>query len=319
LDIAVFGATSTIAKEYVQTALSNSNYNFSLFSRSIENINIWRETLGANKARLNARSYDDFSLFCDFDVIINFIGRGDPQRLKQEDSNFLIINDLFDNKILQYLTHHEHSKYIYISSGASYLSRFDAAIERGDQSNIDLNGLETFDLYSVTKKMSEIKHRKLEHLNIVDLRVFSYVQNTNLIGEGSLLGSIFSSIDTGEVFNTNSSEIYRDYINAQLFYEAVETVMSVDRLNSGFDLYSKAYTSKFEVLEMLSRDFGLIFNVSDEIDFRNFNLTGVKKHYYSNNTDIGEFGYSPTLTSLCMIKREAEKLFDYTSCKPGIQ
>ena len=64
-------------------------------------------------------------------------------------------------KILKYLTHHQRSKYLYISSGASHLSNFDNAINTGDQSNIDLNGLKYFDLYSVSKQMSELKHRKI--------------------------------------------------------------------------------------------------------------------------------------------------------------
>ena len=145
MDIAVFGATSTIAKEYVQTALGKSKHNFFLFSRSVASISKWIETLDADQVRLTGSSYEDFSVSREFDVIINFIGRGDPQRLKQEDSNFLLINDFFDNKILKYLTHHQRSKYIYISSGASHLSNFDNAINTGDQSNMDLNGLKYFD------------------------------------------------------------------------------------------------------------------------------------------------------------------------------
>ena len=167
--------------------------------------------------------------------------------------------------------------------------------------------------------MSELKHRKLARLNIVDLRIFNYLQTTNLIDEGSFLGSVFSSIDKRLEFNTNSLEIYRDYINAELFYDAVESVLSPASLNRGFDLYSKAHTSKSDILTMLSREFGLRINLKDDVDFSNFNLTGIKKHYYSKNKDIGDFGYSPNLSSLCMIKKEANRLFKDTSFGLDIQ
>ena len=73
-------------------------------------------------------------------------------------------------------------------------------------------------------------------------------------------------------------------------------------LNRGFDTYSR-HTSKSDIPNALKR-IGLRINLKDDVDFSNFNLTGIKKHYYSK-IDIGDFGYSPNLSSLCMIKKEA--------------
>lgn len=316
LDIAIFGATSTVAKEYIQQALLKSHHKFFLFSRNPKWVSTWFNTFQYDRDRLIANSYSDFSVSRKFDVIINFVGRGDPTLLRQENTNFLIVNDFYDNKILHYLTHHESSKYLYISSGASYLSTFDRPIDEGDQLNIDLNRLRSFDLYSVSKQLSEVKHRKLTNLKIVDLRIFCYLQSADIASEGSLLGCMFSSIKKGEEFKTNSIDIYRDYINSELFYDAVECILAADSMNCGLDLYSKSPTSKLEILKMLSSEFGLNYSVDEKVDLINFSLTGLKKNYYSVNKSMENYGYSPHLSSICMIRNEAKKNFNTAPPNP---
>lgn len=310
MNIAIFGATSIIAKEYIQVALEKSSHNFSLFSRNIGGVNAWLDSLECDRDRLHVFSYNQFCASTTFDVIINFIGRGDPKLLKHEEFNFLVTNDFFDNIILNYLLVNQSSKYIYISSGASYLSSFDSPLNEKDSVTVDLNSLRSFDIYSVSKQLSEFKHRKLANLNIVDLRIFSYVRGLDLVSEGSLLGSIFSSIKNGKEFVTSNVEIYRDYINSQLFYEAVDCVLDAENMNCGLDLYSKQPTSKFEILNMLAIEFGLRYRINNNLDVESVNITGLKKNYYSNNRAIAKFGYLPSVSSIDMIRSEANSIFN---------
>jgi len=110
LKIAIFGATSTIAKEYVKNILKKTSYEMDLFSRNSAKLNDWCNRINYNIIRANIKSYEQFDSRNYYDVIINFIGRGDPKRLKEEIKHFLLTNDYFDNNILVYLSKNTQTK-----------------------------------------------------------------------------------------------------------------------------------------------------------------------------------------------------------------
>ena len=308
MKIAIIGATSTIAKEYIKNVLLKSVYNLDLFSRNPTDVRNYINSFDHTESRLFIKTYEQFVPSIYYDAIINFIGKGDPQKLKNNSDNNLIINDLYDNKILSYISLNKSTKYIYLSSGACYLSEFEVPANEKDFLNINFQQLENHDVYSVSKCLSEVKHRKLQHLNIIDLRIFGYVQTLNILSEGSLLGSVFSASHSGLDFLTTSSHLMRDYINSKLFYEAVECLLSVPNINCALDLYSKEAISKSEILDIFSQNFGLKIRIDDDLDLKRFSTTGMKKNYFSNGRSMRKFGYDPLVSSKDIIIMEAEKV-----------
>jgi len=311
MKIAIFGASSIIAREYVTIAVENSRYEFFLFYRS-ENIEKQsRQDTYSDYVR--SLSYDSFSLSCTFDVIINFIGCGDPSRLKQKQDEILRVNDTFDNLILSYLKSHPKTKYIYLSSGASYLSDFEKPVDRLFDQTAAIKLGKVLDQYSLAKFISELKHRNLKDHFIVDLRIFNYLRGHLPELEASLIGQIFSSIKFGVEFRMNNLDVRRDYINAEIFYKAVECVLECDGINAAFDLYSCEPISKFEILELMSERYSLRYKIDNILTLKDFNTTGVKPNYFSTNDEIRKLGFAPTFSSREVLEMEAEKLFNVIS------
>jgi len=168
--------------------------------------------------------------------------------------------------------------------------------------------MQKFDIYSVTKFLSEIKHRRLKHLNIIDLIIFGYIQSTDIISENSLLGSIFLKTKTGEEFITSGDDLVRDYINSNLFYHAVECIINAGSMNRALDLYSKEPISKFEILNIFSQKFDLKVRIDETLNLSDFNITGFKRNYYPTSRALGKFGYEPDLSSKDALMDEAKRL-----------
>lgn len=307
MKFAIFGANSTIALEYL-SSVDQSEFEsteFHLFSRKKEYLKKILESPSSKKFSLAFYAYSEFSINETYDVIINFIGCGDPSKLKSIQDEMIVINDIYDNLILNYLTNHQQTLYIYLSSGAAYLNEFNEPISSNSKPLISFDDINLFDVYSLAKYMSEFKHRALQHLRIVDLRLFNYLRSKNIHHEKSLIGNIFECMYEKKTFITNEVDIIRDYIDLEDFRNAVSCIINAESVDRSYDLFSVSPVSKTQILSALSEKFGLNYEIKPEINLGEFNITGVKLQYFSNVHSLIDIGYRPSSSSIEKIIKAA--------------
>ena len=79
MNVAILGATSQIAKDLVISSSVESSLYFYLFARKPEDLKPWLDERSCiNKYR--PQSYEKFK-DNDYDVIINFVGAGNPAQI----------------------------------------------------------------------------------------------------------------------------------------------------------------------------------------------------------------------------------------------
>ena len=100
MKIALLGATSEIAKDLI-LSLSN-NANLSLFCRDSELLSRWMIS-NSLVGKYQIKTFDEFYQDNNFDVIINFVGVGDPAKAKKIGRNIIEITDYYDDMALKYL------------------------------------------------------------------------------------------------------------------------------------------------------------------------------------------------------------------------
>jgi len=305
--MAIFGANSNIARDYVELASKNRQTIFHLYSRKIQETQQWIDTR-LLKTTCSSCDYRDFGQCQRYDVIINFIGCGDPSKLQKILTSIFETNETYDRLILDYLIASPSTKYIYLSSGAAHNSSFKKPIGKSSKTVINLDKPENINAYSVAKLTTELKHRTHAELSIVDLRVFNYIRTTKVEEESSLIGNIFDCLLNGKTFKTTTTNIKRDYINTNLFCDVMTCIIKGPNINRGFDLYSKKPVGKLDMINLFAKSYGLKveFVMSDDNSFNN--VTGTKPYYYTTNRDLAFLGYTPELSSLDILKNYANNL-----------
>ena len=120
--IAILGATSHIAKGLISNFAQNTECKLFLFARSHKCI---EEFLKENslKGDILIKGFKDFHSY-EYDVIINCVGLGVPNKLKGKTDLIFQLNEEFDNMVISYLDKHPRSRYINFSSGAVYGNNF---------------------------------------------------------------------------------------------------------------------------------------------------------------------------------------------------
>jgi nucleoside-diphosphate-sugar epimerase len=124
------------------------------------------------------QAYDDFSDNQKYDIIINFVGIGDPEKAQKMGSDIFKITEKYDDMVLEYLKLHKETKYFFLSSGAVYGGNYQKPVDENTVATIDINNLKSTDWYTLAKLHAEAKHRALFNFSIVDVRVFNYFSHT---------------------------------------------------------------------------------------------------------------------------------------------
>lgn len=298
---AILGATSQIAGDLIVSLAAAGERNLHLFARRPDDL----------KERLNAFGLsglypaNDFSEFGkhEFDVVINFVGVGDPARAVALGNSIFDITLRFDEMALDYLRAHPACRYIFLSSGAVYGSNFDQPANGDTKAVIDINNLSASDLYGVAKLHAECRHRAHPDLSIIDVRVFNYFSRTQNLSARFLITDILRAVRDKIIFKTSSDYIVRDFLHPSDFYNLIRALLSAPAANTAVDCYSRAPIDKPNLLAAMQDKFGLRYEITDTTT--GVNATGGKPHYYSLNTRAADFGYRPGLTSLEGILLEA--------------
>lgn len=304
--IAFFGATSQISQSLIPLFLEHGSYEIDLYARNIEKLNQWVCNSFIN-GKLDTRHFEEFNTSIQYDVIINFIGSGDPSVTASLGASIFDITFKYDNLILQYLQSNPKCQYIFFSSGAVYGDTFHDPVTADSCATLPLNNFISQNYYGATKLFAECRHRMHAELQIVDLRIFNYFSAAQNINARFLITDILRAIRDKKRLEVSPDPIIRDFLHPQDLFQLIRAVLSNPPGNAVFDCYSKSPVNKFELLDAMKKQFGLDYFIS-EIDGAIVNATGKKANYYSKNHGAKKIGYKPFYTSLGGIVVESEKV-----------
>jgi len=293
--IAILGATSQIAQDLLLSFSRHKSYEFSLYGRNVELLEEWINIVNLDK-KYQIQEYSNFNNNQKYDLIINFVGIGDPAKVQEMGNNIFKITEQYDEMVLEYLKCNKETKYIFLSSGAVYGGDYEKPVNENTVAMIDINNLGPTNWYTIAKLYAEAKHRSLSDLPIVDVRVFNYFSHTQDMSASFLITDIIHAIKNKEVFKTSSENIARDFITPPDFYNLIRTIIDFKPINIALDCYTKSPVLKFDLLSEFGSKFGLKYEVGKDIDI--VNATGAKLNYYSVNKAAKSMGYNPKNTSL---------------------
>jgi len=305
MKIAILGATSQIAQDLILSFSKNQYYDFSLFGRNIELLEKWINSENLSD-KYQVQEYSEFGNHQKYDVIINFVGIGDPAKAQIMGSDIFKVTEQYDGMALEYLKQHKKTKYIFLSSGAVYGGKYEEPVNENTVAMVDINNLESTDWYAISKLYAEAKHRSMPELSIVDVRVFNYFSHTQDMNARFLITDLVRALKNNEVFKTSSDDIVRDFITPPDFYNLIQSIIDFRPINVAIDCYTKSPVSKFDLLSELKDKFGLRYEINKKINI--INATGAKMNYYSINDMSKNIGYKPENTSKDGIVNEIQFL-----------
>lgn len=292
---AILGASSRIARDYILWQCQREEVALHLFVRRPHEMQEWSARCGI-ASRVRIKTYQEFCFNDDYAAVLNFVGIGDPAKLFALGPEILEVTHRYDSLALDYVKRNTNCRYLFMSSGAAYGSRFDAPAQENSQAVFFLNSLGKEDWYGIAKAHAECRHRAFSGLSIIDIRIFNYVSETIDINARFLLTDAVRAIFDRTVLITSAERSVRDYIHARDFCNLVDALLAAPPTNDVVDCYSKAPIEKAELLNALRAAYGLKFEVSPCPN--EFNATGQKPCYYSLNRRASRLGYRPEFTSL---------------------
>lgn len=295
MSIAILGATSQIARDLIVSfAADGEGKHLHLFARRPEEVTKWLASMGLS-GRYQVDEFGEFPAQ-EFNAVINFVGVGNPAQAVAMGNSIFEVTLHFDEMVLDYLNSHPNCRYLFLSSGAAYGSKFDEPANRNTPAIIPINELAPHAWYGVAKLHAECRHRAHPEFAIVDIRVFNYFSRTQDIDARFLITDILRAIRDKTVLKTSSENIVRDFLHPSDFHQLICVLLSAPATNTVVDCYSKAPIDKSTLLEAMQKEFGLRYEIAETA--HRINATGSKTHYYSLNTHALNFGYKPSLTSL---------------------
>lgn len=306
IKVAILGATSQIAQDFIKRISSEKTIELFLFGRHPERISDWLDSLGLLQQKF-VGCFETFSSQ-DYDVIINFVGVGNPFKVLEMGASIFDITSQFDELVINYLKKRRQCRYIFLSSGAAYCSSFKHPADETTNAIIDINNLYTQDWYALSKLHAECRHRSLSSLPIVDIRVFNYFSHSQDMELPFLITDIVRSIRDQTILKTSPEVMIRDYITPKDFHGIINAILNSPPQNDVIDCYSKSPIEKSILLETFKDEFGLQYQYEENAI--GVNATGQKPHYYSLNKRAAQFGYQPSLTSLEGLIYEARHILD---------
>lgn len=304
--IAILGATSQIARDLIVSFSAAEDTHLHLFARRPDEVTQWLTSVGLS-GRFPA---DDFPAFGkhEFDVVINFVGVGNPAQAVAMGNSIFDVTVRFDELVLDYLQNRPACRYLFLSSGAAYGSSFTEPATRNTPAVVAINDLAPHEWYGVAKLHAECRHRAHPELFIIDIRVFNYFSHTQDTSARFLITDILRAIREKTVLKISPDYIMRDFLHPSDFYKLVSVLLVASAANTAVDCYSRAPIDKPALLAAMQQRFGLRYEIVEATT--GINATGNKPHYYSLNTRAADFGYQPGLSSLEGVLQEMEKMLE---------
>ena len=304
--IGILGATSHIAKNIIFHF--DINTEFFLFARSPELIDgfLINEKVSTRKCMTFKLSTFPNTL-SGLDAIINCIGFGTPDKVRNNSTEIYKVTEYYDNLVLDYLALNSGTVYLNFSSGAIFGTDHLGAIGVNSEFSVAPNAIKPSDAYRVSKFYSEAKHRAHEEYSIIDIRIFSFFSRFIDLDASYLICEMVNSILFNKPFVTTKNDIIRDYIHPLDLSHMVNLCIEKKRFNTAIDAYSLKPVHKKEIIEAFVERFGMKVEYNDASE--NISPTGMKSCYFSENRAASELlGYLPKFNSLEYLLEETESI-----------
>ena len=303
MHIAIFGATSQIAKDLILSFSKSGNVQLTLFARRPKVVLSWLETLGLSD-RFAIHHFDGFNDGIQYDALINFVGVGNPAQAAAMGASILDVTYFYDSLALNYLRKYPNCRYIFLSSGVAYGTSFEKPAALEAVAIIPLNDFCPQDWYSVAKLHAECRHRAAAQLPIVDIRVFNYFSNTQDMADRFLITDIVRAISSNSLLETSAAYMKRDFLIPPDFFQLISKILATKPINIAVDCFTLEPVDKPTLLAAMQEKFGLKYQSIDAE--AGLNATGSKPFYFSTNRSAETFGYKPKFTSIAGLYREIE-------------
>lgn len=305
MQVAIFGATSQIARDLVLSFARDSEADLSLFARRPAAVSDWLAKVGL-AGRYASLDFAEFSEVSHFDAILNFVGVGNPAAALAMGASIFDVTLKYDEMALNYVRRNPHCRYLFLSSGAVYGPGFEMPADVDSVARIEINDLQPQDWYGVAKLHAECRHRSLADLPIVDIRVFNYFSHTQDVSARFFITDCLRAIRSFERLIVSPENIVRDYIGPEDFFGLVSMILRAPPTNTALDCYTRSPVDKFTLLASLQENFGLTYDRQEMSSV--INATGAKLNYYSMNRRAEAFGYVPAKKSLDIVLAEARQM-----------
>jgi len=293
IKIAILGATSHIAKGLILNFLRDKRIELFLFARVPQKIVHFLES-GNLKLNCYIGGFKQFTKGT-YDVIINCVGLGTPSKVAAENDTIFNLTEKFDDLALRYLKKHPKILYINFSSGVV--------------NTVSANDIKPEHFYAIAKLYQEAKHRSLNKLNIVDIRVFSYFSRFIVPDSGYFLTDLIKCIREKQVFITTPCDFTRDFLSHEDLFSLVCLILKAGPRNDVVETYSSKPVTKFELLDYFANNYSLRYTIKRNVKFSS--PTGQKDRYFSaSRKAYALFGYRPKFSSLQVIAQEAKYLLN---------
>lgn len=312
MKIAILGASSQIAKDLIRSFAGAGRHGLLLYARNLDTAKSWVE-----KNRLeNFCSIHGYETYGELphEVVINFIGVGDPMRAAEMGASIIEVTTQFDDMVMKDLSRNPSRRYLFLSSGAVYGNVFKRPVTATSQAMIPINDSKSQNFYATAKLSAELMHRSRTDLSIIDLRVFNMFSRTQDIESRFFITDIIRAIRDKHTLQTTPDYMVRDFMHPDDFHQLVECLMDAPPANCAVDCYSREPIDKPSLLKAMSERFGLKYEVADGTTLL-ANATGGKPHYYSLNHKAAQFGYKPIWSSLECISAESIAILEQTALK----
>jgi len=289
--IAILGATSQIARDYISDAARSGAHEYYLFARNKEAVLNWLRATGC-VGNFKVCEISSFPMSMKWDAVLNFVGVGNPAQAARMGREILAVTEDFDRLSLDFVQRNPACRYVFLSSGAAYGGKFVEPASEDSVAAFNINALGAQDWYGLAKFQAECRHRAMGELPAFDLRVFSYFSASQDLSARFLISDAVRAIDNAECLKTSPQNIVRDYIGAGDFGRLLDSILSSPPSNDVIDCYSKAPIDKFSLLEALKSEYGLSYEIERTGDV-GINATGVKQNYFSINRRAALYGFLP--------------------------
>ena len=302
--IAIFGSTGNIGKNISMYFSAENEFDLVLFGRNEKKVEKIMNKI-MNNSKYLFHNYNEFDND-NYDVVINCIGISDPQIISKN-NKILEITEKYDNKIIDYIKSKKDTKYVNFSSGAVYGQSFESPIKESSLCKLNINKLDQNNSYQISKINSELKHRKFNDLNIIDLRIFNFFSRFSDLKSNFLMSQISNALKHNKEFLTDKNNIVRDYIHPEDLFKIIKICIKKRKINDSFDVKSKKPISKFQLLKIINKKYGLNYIIQN---LEHSSPTGIKMKYYSKSKKIEHLGLFPKYTSINAILTELNYIMD---------
>lgn len=305
--VAVLGASSLLARDYVRQEARADTVELHLFVRDVDAMRGWLVQNGL-AGRYRVAALDAFGSE-DHAAVVNFIGVGDPARAIALGAAIFALTRRWDDRVLAYLERVPGARYVFLSSGAVYGDLFERPATTATPAVFPINAVSPQHWYALAKLGAEAVHRASVALSIIDLRIFNYVSRHTDPAARFLLSDAVRAIGRDAVMDTSPVPIVRDYLcPADLHALLAACIGAPAGFNGPADAFSRAPIGKDALLRLLGDSFGLRYRYVGDADVAN--ATGTKLQYHSLDRTAQRWGYAPTLDSAEGIATEVAAMIE---------